>query len=110
VTSPESRGYDAEIDTGRLTGATMAQGMTKKDFEAIQTALADLRGAILALAQGKLDSRETAQVSQALESTARDVATVLARQNAKFSRERFLAGCRGDGETDERSVISIKRG
>lgn len=62
-------------------------GMTKKDFVAIQTAIKDARDAILA------GGMALGSVRGILDSMCKDVAKTLAKQNPKFDRVAFLKGC-----------------
>jgi hypothetical protein len=63
--------------------------VTKKDFEAIAGAIKDARMA-LPSSPTPHDAKTQAQV---IVSMARSIAYVLAKQNARFDRSRFLAAC-----------------
>jgi hypothetical protein len=61
--------------------------MTKKDFVAIMTAVKDARGAL----------PENSATGRVIDSMAKSIADVLARQSGKFDRKRFLIGCGNQG-------------
>jgi hypothetical protein len=65
--------------------------MTKKDFVAIQTALADMRGAVIA--STGCDQPNVVRMNQVIDSACKEVANVLALQSGKFKRAEFLKGC-----------------
>lgn len=63
--------------------------MTKKDFEAIAGALRDNRDALSA----SLPNSDPALVQRIHAATCGTIARVLAMQNARFNRAKFLAAC-----------------
>lgn len=69
--------------------------MTKTDFVAIQNAIRDARMALWYSGgeQDPLVQTVRVAVNQAFDSMARDIASVLAKQNPKFKRTEFLKGC-----------------
>jgi imidazolonepropionase-like amidohydrolase len=67
-------------------------GMTAKDFQAIQTAIKDARDALgIGRSYGAFEPGSNAD--RIFAAMVRDIASVLAKQNPKFDRARFLNGC-----------------
>ena len=67
-------------------------GMSKKDFEQIAVALKDGRDALQA-SLGISNGEGLRRVQRIHASTCGTVAGVLAKQNARFDRAKFLAAC-----------------
>lgn len=66
--------------------------MTKKDFEAIASALKDGREALRS-AEDDADAATERMRSQVFDSMSRSLADVCAKTNPRFNRSRFLAAC-----------------
>lgn len=64
--------------------------LTRKDFERIASALADLRAAVGAIATDTAERRERL-TAQAFDSATVDIARVLSKSNAQFDGIRFCA-------------------
>jgi len=63
--------------------------MHKSEFVAVAEAIKDCKDALIASAPS--ESRQ--QILRSFQGMANDIAKVLARQNAKFDRARFLTSC-----------------